>query len=142
MELCASFLIMRQHSATLDGLVSLFALSEVVQIITDEVGQTVCQNQEPLEGLLGVFSTAESQCTRAIIAGGHQEQLSVLIIAVCFWEVPDGTLWLVVVAAPQNAGSRVLVFVFIGPLPDITNHILDSEGAGSSRMSVHVRGVR
>ena len=39
--------------------------------------------------LLRIFHTAESHPCGAIITGSHEEQLSVLIISVCFREVPD-----------------------------------------------------
>src|SRR3569833_1575031 len=45
-------------------------------------------------------------------------------------------------AASKNCCAGVVVGIFIGPLPDVSNHVHYAEGAGATRMSVNIAGLR
>ena len=62
---------------------------------------------------------AEADSSRAVHAGGHQQQLAVLVQLVSLREIPDRSLRLVVTATAENAAARVLVNEI---LPSIARH--------------------
>src|ERR1700676_3555115 len=83
---------------------------------------------------LRVDNAAKAQRARPIFAGGHQQKLSVLIVAVGLREVPNGPLWLVIAPAAQNRRAGVLIRIFVGPLPNVANHVHDTEETRSHWM--------
>jgi len=66
----------------------------------------------------------------------------VLIISICLRKVPNGTLWLVVVPTAQNATPRMIVDIFVGPLPNVADHIHYTQRTRARGMGIHVIGRR
>ena len=64
-----------------------------------------------------------------------------LIIAISLGKVPDGTLRLVVVPPPQNAAPRMVIDIFIRPLPHVADHIHCTKWARARGMSIHMIGL-
>ena len=56
-------------------------------------------------------------------------------------KIPDGALRLVVLTPAHDGGTRVLVLVFVGPLPDVADQIHHAERTGAFRMRVHRIGT-
>src|SRR5580692_10857170 len=83
---------------------------------------------------LRVNHATKPKSRRPILARCHEQQLAVLIISVCLREVPGGSLWPIVAAAPQYCSAGTIVLMFVRPLPDVTHHIHDAEGTRSERM--------
>ena len=54
---------------------------------------------------------------------------------ICLGEIPDRSLRLVVTSASQDSASSVLVEKFIGPLPNVADHVHHSERACGFWMS-------
>ena len=52
-------------------------------------------------------------------------------------EIPDCALRLIVVATTQDAGPRMLIHEFFGPLPHVAHHIHHSEWTCARRMRIH-----
>src|ERR1035438_5054106 len=52
-------------------------------------------------------------------------------------KIPDGSLRLVIAAAPNNRTARVLILKFFCPLPHVSHHVHYSERAGALRMGVN-----
>src|SRR5579884_271449 len=90
--------------------------------------------------LTRILNTAEPDCRRTIVTRSHQQQLAVLVIAVCLREIPDRTLRLVVAAAAEDCGTRVVILEFVGHLPDVADKVHDSEGAGAGGMGGYFVG--
>src|SRR6202012_4784881 len=90
--------------------------------------------------LLRVAHAAEAESPRAILAGRHQQQLAVLIEPIRLREVPYRSLRLIKTAATQNSAARMLVDVFVGPLPDVADQIHHSKRARSGWMRVDAVG--
>ena len=70
-----------------------------------------------------VRDAAEANRTRAISAGGHEQQLPVLIIAIGLWKIPDRTLRLIRTAATYDRNAGVFVLEFVGPLPNVADEV-------------------
>src|SRR5947209_15228965 len=87
-----------------------------------------------------IDGTPESERARSIIAGGHQQKLSVLIVAIRFREVPNRALRLVVTAATKNPCPSMFIDVLIGPLPHVAYEIHHPERASTTRVGVHLVG--
>jgi hypothetical protein len=66
----------------------------------------------------------------------------VLIISVGLRKVPNRTLRLVVVPTAQNPAPRMIIDIFVGPLPYVADHIDNTERTRASEMSIHVIGRR
>ena len=62
---------------------------------------------------------------------------AVLIVAIRLRKIPDGALRLIVAAAAQNGGARVLIHEFVGPLPDVAYQIHYAERAGPCGCALH-----
>src|SRR5260221_5306966 len=89
---------------------------------------------------LAIGHAAETDGGGAVFSGRHEQIFSVLAEFVSLREIPVRALWLIVTAAAQDAGARVRVAEFIGPLPDVARQVFDTERAGTSRMRVHIIG--
>src|ERR1035437_1085290 len=63
-----------------------------------------------------------------------------LVVAIGLRKVPDGALWLVMVASAQDGAPCMLVEVLIGPLPHIAHHVHHTERARSLRMRIDIAG--
>src|ERR1700684_3329768 len=90
--------------------------------------------------LLRIPNTAKTQSAGAVVAGRHQKQLAMLVIAPRLREVPDGALGLVIFAAAEDGEARVLVGVLVGPLPHVAGEVHHAEGACPIRMRID--GIR
>src|SRR6202034_3901201 len=90
---------------------------------------------------LRVCYAPESNSPGAVHAGGHQQQLSVLVQLIGLREVPDRALRLIVAAAAQNAAPCMLVSKLFRPLPHISHHVHHAERTGSRWMSIHRIGT-
>ena len=84
----------------------------------------------------------KSDAAGAIVAGRHQQQLAVFVVAIGLRKVPDGTLRLVVLAAAHDGRASMLVGVFIGPLPDVAHHIHHAVRARASGWASTASGPR
>jgi len=62
----------------------------------------------------------------------------VLVVLVCLRKIPDRSLRAVVTASTQDRSARMVVCVFICPLPDISHHIHYAEGARSVWMRIDI----
>src|ERR1700744_1382817 len=89
----------------------------------------------PLRPLpLRVAHAAEAESPRAILARRDQQQLAVLIEPIRLREIPDRALRMIKTDATQNSAARVLVYIFVGPLPDVADQIHHSKRARSGWM--------
>src|SRR5579862_5513546 len=86
--------------------------------------------------LLRVFNAPEAERAGAIVSRSHQQELAVLFVAICLRKVPDGSLRLVVAPSADNRCARVLIHIFIRPLPHVPHHIHYAERAGPLRVRI------
>ncbi len=61
-----------------------------------------------------------------------------LLVSVSLREVPDRALRLIVTASAHDGSACVLVEVFIGPLPYISDHVHYTERTGHIGMRIHI----
>src|SRR5271163_2026751 len=92
--------------------------------------------------LHSIFDATKPKRTGPIVARGHEQQLAVLIVAICLREIPDRALRLIVASSAQNPRPGVFVNKFVGPLPDISNHIHNAEWTCPSRVRIDVVRLR
>ncbi len=88
--------------------------------------------------VLCVYNAAETDCGGAVSSGGHQQQLSMLRQLCRVWKIPLRTLRMVITAAPDDSSTRMFVMIFIGPLPNVSDHVHDAKRAGALRKCVYV----
>src|ERR1019366_5280954 len=90
--------------------------------------------------LLSFLHAAEPQRTGSIFGRCHQQVFTVLVEPVGAGEIPTAAAGAIVAAAAKDGGARVLVLVFIGPLPDVGRQVHHAEGAGAFRESIDIGG--
>ena len=61
-----------------------------------------------------------------------------LIVAVGLREIPDGALRLVIAPTTEDPRAGMVINEFVGPLPDVSNHIHHAKGTCPSRMRIHL----
>ena len=64
-----------------------------------------------------------------------------LIVSVSLRKIPDRSLGLIIAASAQDCRACVLVCVFVGPLPDIADHVRNAKWARSVRVRIHIVGT-
>src|ERR1700716_3764381 len=79
--------------------------------------------------LFRVLGTSKTQSSRSILTGRHHQKFAVLAEFVRLWEVPDGSLRLVITASAENTCACVVVLEFFRPLPDISYQVHYTERA-------------
>src|ERR1700722_19062597 len=94
-----------------------------------------------VSSLLRVANAAKSERARAVFARRHQQQLSMLIELVRLREIPHRSLRLVIASAAQNSATRVIVDVFVGPLPHVADEIHHAERTRAGWMRAHAVGT-
>src|SRR5215469_14238802 len=87
--------------------------------------------------LLRILNAAESDSAGPVPARSHKEELTVFVELIRLRKIPLRSLGLVVAAAAQDAGARVFIHDLLGPLPDISRHVHDSERTRARWMLVH-----
>ena len=91
--------------------------------------------------LLRIHDTAETQRSGTIVARRHQQKFAVFVVAVGLRKIPDGALRAVVAAPSQNSRPRMIIRIFVCPLPDVSHHIHHPKRACSCGMSIHLVGA-
>src|ERR1700733_1047414 len=64
-----------------------------------------------------------------------------VIVFVRLGKIPDRTLRLIVAAATQDTSTSVLIYILIGPLPDISHEIHHAKWTCSARMLLYIVGT-
>src|ERR1035438_789778 len=90
--------------------------------------------------LLRVLHATEPERARTIFGRCHQQVLAVLVETVGAGEIPAASAGAIVAAAAQDGGARMLILVFIGPLPDVAREVHHAERAGAFRESIDIGG--
>src|SRR5712692_12115785 len=83
-----------------------------------------------------ILCTPEPQSSRSILAWRHHQKFAMLAEFVGLWEVPDGSLGLVITASPENTSAGVLILEFFRPLPDVSYQVHHTERACAQWMGV------
>src|SRR6266481_6875899 len=84
---------------------------------------------------LRILHATEPQSSGTILARRHHQKFTVLCQFICFGEIPDRPLRLVVTSASQDSASSVLVEKFISPLPNVADQVHHAERACAFWMS-------
>src|SRR6516164_8052881 len=87
--------------------------------------------------LLAIPYTAKSQGSGSVVARCHQQELSMLVVAIGLRKIPYRALRLIVAATAKYPSAGVVVDVFVGPLPDVSDHVGNSERTGARRVRIN-----
>lgn len=87
---------------------------------------------------LSISDTTETNGGATIDRSRHEQVFTVFIITVSLREILFTVLGLVIRTTTNDSRSGVLVMVDIGPLPDVTNKIIDTTSRATSRISIDI----
>src|SRR5690242_7420914 len=87
-----------------------------------------------------VFYTTEANGSRPVHAWSHQQVLAIGIDGERARKIPLGARGTVIAASFEHSCPRVLIYIFIRPLPDISYHIHYAKWARPPGICVYIGG--
>lgn len=87
---------------------------------------------------LSISDTTETNGGTTINRRRHEQVFPVFVIAVSLREVLFTVLGLVVRTTTNDSRASVTIFIDIGPLPDVTNKIVNTTSGATSRVSIDI----